>query len=501
MQPKPTLLKTVLIFFCALASLRGGAQPPTDTLRLAQALVARGELQGAESLLAHYHRTNRQPYTYQLHAQLLYWLQQPQKSLTLYEEGLRIFPSAHFLRFDYGRVLFETGRHQQAEAALASYLLADSLHAEASILLAYLQLWKGEVEAARQGIARLQQRYGQNDAVNALATYARNYYADRLEGGVSFLSDDQPLQGLQGELSYTALRSSFLSPTLSLRANRFSPTPGRTAWLRGANSFSFAQGKTRLTTELGYFTAEGAGGSLTGSLTLVQQLTPALRLRLATEKLPYQFTLSSIQRPFLYRLHSGSLWFENKKALVSGGANLQAFPDGNRVVTGHAWGLYSLLRPGPFQLMLGYGFSIANAERSSFAPVKSLPELVQSQGANTPVQGQYEGYFTPLNQQVHSLLASLQLKTGSLLTLRANLSYGISAAADNPVLFLERRNGNNYVVQPYRYRQGYTPVEGGLTADLTPGGRVAVQAAYRYARLFFYTRQEGSLRLTYRLSE
>ena len=486
----------LLVSICFVQTLQ--AQLP-DTLQLAQGLVEKKEFFQAERLLHAYHLKSGSAHSYQLHAHLLYWLQKPEHSMVRFELGLAKFPEAKFLELDYGRMLYELGHLKSAEDHLNKYLASDSLHLESNMITTYLQFWKGDASKGWERIQFLKNNYASNEEVRKLENYAKNYYTDFITSGYKFTDDDQPLQNQQLEISYNAFRSRFFTPSVKARGNFYAQPSLKSIWLQAANTFTFNYSDTKITTEAGVFSSSNSAAGFTGSLKLKQKLTKAISINLFTERRPYQYTVSSIQKPFLYNLQGGHVNVENKIIQSSLGMEFHQFDDDNKITNAFAWGLVSLVKNRSLSFMAGYGYSSANSRHSRFKPGKSLDEIVLSQGSNTQVQGTYQPYFTPLNQKVHSLLSNFSVRLSKASSLKGNISYGFSAKADNPTLFLEKSNANEDFIKEYRYSQSYNPMEGELSFNYSLSGGALLQASYKYSKLFFYTRNEAGLRFIYPL--
>lgn len=479
--------------------VRGLAQSPKDTLQTAQRLLQQNQLSEAEQLLATYHKTARNPYSYQLHAQLLYWTKRSGKALALYEKGIGEFPTATFLQLDYGRTLFQLGKLKKAKEQLEQYLQTEMLHAEAHIMLAYIEAWEGNAKGAQQRISLLQQHYPGNQSVKELAQYYNRYFTNSIDAGYTYLSDDQPLQSNQFRAGYTARHSALFSPFISGSFTQFSEVPNgvNTAWVQAGNLWQLGFGSTKLRTAAGVFVNRQTGSRLTGEVSLRQKLTPALSLDLAAMRQPYQYTISSIQSPFLYNTFSGALQFDRKQISGSAGAEMQSFDDGNKVVTLYAWALYPLIKAERLVLKAGYSYSYAHADQNRFTPAKTVTEAAQTQPAYTLVQGIYVPYFTPTNQQVHALLANIAATIHPKVRIRGSASFGFSAKADNPYLLLENR-GNNFFISRNFYQQAYTPVEVEAGIETAVSAPLSLELTYKYSRLFFYTRHLAGIQLNYR---
>jgi len=493
-------MRAVPFLITILLGVRGFTQPVKDTLETAQSLVQQNQLIEAEKLLEAYHKTAGNPYSYQLHGQLLYWTRQSKKALGLYEKSIAQFPVSTFLRLDYGRTLFQLGKLKQAKEQLERYLQSDSLHAEAHIMLAYMEAWEGNAKAAQKRVNLLKKNYPANSSVKELAHYYNQQFTKSISAAYTYLSDDQPLQSNQFRAGYTAHHSALFSPFISGSFAQFKKVPEgvSTAWVQAGNLWQFGFGSAKIRTAAGVFANRQTGSLVTGELSLRQKLSGALSIDLAAVRQPYQYTLSSVENPFLYNAFSGALQFDRKHVLGTAGAEVQSFNDGNKIATVYAWALFPLIKLDQFTLKAGYSYSYSNADRTSFAPAKTVAEAAQTQNLYTQIQGFYAPYFTPINQQVHALLVNIGARIHPNFRIQGSASFGFSASADNPYFLLEKR-GNNFLISRNFYQQAYTPVDVEIGMETALSSPLSLQLKYKYSRLFFYTRNLASAQLNYRL--
>jgi hypothetical protein len=492
-------MKAVSFLVGVLICLQSMAQADNDTLKVAQQMVQNKELNKAEQILEAYHQSNQNPYTYQLHAQLLYWSQKNQQAAAIYEKGIEAFPDAHFLRLDYGYMLFQLGKLNEAYQQLEKYVQTDSLHAESYIMLAYLELWQGNTKAALQRISLLRKHHGTNDSVRQLVESYNRFYSDVVKAGFSLHADDQPLRSQQFNLDFTMYRSALFAPYIRGAMTQFSEVPGRinTSWVQAGNLWQFGFGATKIRTGGGVFMNRITGNQVTGEISLRQKLNAALNLELAAVRLPYQFTVSSIMAPFLHNFYSGALQFERKYLAARAVTELQRFDDGNSILTFYAWSLIPLVKREHFTWKAGYSFGYSNAKQSSFTATKTANAAAQSQDLYTQVQGLYVPYFTPTNQQVHAFLLNIAANIHRSFRIQGSSSFGFYANADNPYLLLEK-SGNTFFISRNFYQQAYTPIEAELNVETALSSPLSLQLKYMYSRLFFYTRNQASLQLNYR---
>jgi hypothetical protein len=489
----------ILILLCLTCSLFARSQSK-DSLLIAQQLVNNKKFHEAVKLLDAYRLTNSDPFALQLQAQLYYWLKENERAFSLYKEGRRSFPDFLPLHLDYARVLFETGQLKEAESEYRSYLVSDPANAEARINLIYLFLWKGNISHARSQVEELDKLYPDSKAVHNLKKYINDNYAAHIQLNYDRLSDDQPLQANQYSMQARLPLSALFSPHVKTDYNRFIVgNPNSTLWIRGGNSFRLGFSNTVILLEGGYFVNNKDLQEYTAVLKLDQRLSSSFRMTVSSSRLPYQYTMASIERPFLYNLHAAALEFNRNNSSGRAGMEVQQFEDNNAVTTIYGWGLFPLVRKPAFSFHAGYGISFANSTNSRLRSEKPLNDIINTQPLNSQVQGVYDPYFTPLNQVVNSLLLSSQVVVANSISVSVKGSFGLLASADNPVLILERRN-NTYSLTRSFYRQQYNPMEIDARLDIDMGKGFSFLTKYNYSNLFFYSRHIGGLSILYRFS-
>jgi hypothetical protein len=473
-----------------------------DTIEQAKTLAYSGHFQEASELLEEYGRTNINIHSLQLHAQVLYWMQDYQGASRIYQRALLAFPDELILLLGYGRFLYELGELERSAALLGEYLQRDSLDAEANLLLASIDYYRGRIQPAKTRLHHLLSRYPDNPAaVNLLEEIQRNT-APYLQLNTSLATDDQPLQAYSLSLAGGAYRSRFFHPNLQFLTNQFSLEDAATSswWLAAGNQFQFYRLGLSLVASGGIFQGYPPTGAIkaTGQAALTQKILPYLKLELQAARKPYQHTLASVRTSFLHHHYRAGLALDIAQHWLGSAAyELNTFEDGNNVSTAYMWLLAPVLKRAPILLRAGYSYSYATSSQSNFLALQSLEEIIANYQPEQAIAGSYGLYFTPLRQTNHLLLIALQSEPIRGLLLAARSSISIRAEADNPYLFLSQKaSGALYVAQestPIRY----TPFELELRAGLALSSQIQLNGSYLFSRLFFYSRHLASLQMTY----
>src|SRR5688572_4362736 len=166
-----------------------------DTLTLARMCAYSNYFQEADYLLTKYNAAHADIHGLGLQAQVLYWMQAFDRSVSIYDKAIRMYPEPSPLYLDYARVLYGLHRLQTAESLLKTYRLIDSSNVEADIMMAYIHLWNGQFEMAGKRANHLLKQYPERAEAKDILRKITNYSAPYYITGIEFLSDDQPLKG------------------------------------------------------------------------------------------------------------------------------------------------------------------------------------------------------------------------------------------------------------------------------------------------------------------
>ena len=185
-----------------------------DTISYARTKAYEKNFDESNKLLTQFNLHHTDSNALRLQAQVLYWMKNFYEAILVYEKTLSLFPAIVVVKLDYGRVLFELGNYSKAKPLLEDFVLTDTNHAEANILLSYIDLWSGRINAAKKRALFLQKTYPGNkesaDILNTIASYTAPYFEVM---PVAF-SDDQPLKGFAINMEGGKYFSGFLSPTI-----------------------------------------------------------------------------------------------------------------------------------------------------------------------------------------------------------------------------------------------------------------------------------------------
>ncbi|WP_324675501.1 tetratricopeptide repeat protein [Hymenobacter sp. GOD-10R] len=495
---------TLLFAFFLAQRLQAQSSSPADTVEYARAKATTKDFAAADRLLISYNARHLDVNGLRLHAQVLYWNKAYERANEVHRRAITSFPDLAVLKLDYGRFLYELGKHRQAQAVLEGYLAHDSLQAEANLLVARICYQEGHLAAAENRAAFMLKHYPGNADATALLTELHQAQAPYLRLSSRYAAADQPLKALNDELESTWYRSWLLAPSLRVQFTHFNlPELARNSiWLQAGNTIRLNQSGLTLNLQGGVFRAQLGSGAWrpTGSVLLTQKVASYLYLDFNAEHRPYQRTLASVRSTTTVmqnvegaaiRLNKSDRWLG--KAVYE----CQTFADDNTVQTAYAWLLAPLLTTKLATLQGGYALSYATTKRSTYVPVKTLDEIV---AANSPVAGYYAPYFSPKNQVVNSLLGSFKIKPPWKVTFSGQASVGVLAKADNPYLFLNKSASNELYVERGFLRTSYHPLDLQVVCQVKISPALSLAADYSYRKLFFFTAQQAGLQLSYHVA-
>ena len=127
-----------------------------------------------------------------LHAQVLYWMKNFDRSIKVYDQTISLFPNVSAVKLDYGRVMFEMGKHTKAQDLLTDHLIDDSLNIEANTMMAYLNMWSGHQKKAIKRANMVLKQFPDNKEALDILNEINIITAPYVSAGTNFQSDYQP---------------------------------------------------------------------------------------------------------------------------------------------------------------------------------------------------------------------------------------------------------------------------------------------------------------------
>lgn len=144
------MMKLSILFFLFFLMLKSQSQTNevVDTIEVARTQANAKNLAEANRLLTLFTANKNDVNAFRLHAHVLYWMKDFRGSQDVFKKTLSIFPNEQVVKLDYGRVLYELGKLNQAKPLLDDYKLYDTDNPRVNILLAYINYRRGHIKTA-----------------------------------------------------------------------------------------------------------------------------------------------------------------------------------------------------------------------------------------------------------------------------------------------------------------------------------------------------------------
>ncbi len=476
----------MILFFISFSSV---AQVQ-DTLQYAREKAHSKDFSEANRILTIYNANNSDVYGLWLQAQIANWMGDFKRSKDLYNRAMIMSPNLLDLELDYGRGLFKSGDLKSSEEILGAYLQKDLNNPEAILMLAYIDYWNGLTVKAKDSAQQVLAENPENEMALEILDEINIATAPYISISTAFGSDDQPLNVNDYTLTAGKYHSRFLSPFIKFGYRDFTLRDNnlQSLFLEAGNTMSFGLAGPVINLTAGIFKPDNNTDlkEFTWRAGISQKLLKNLALEVNTARIPYQFTLASLDDPLMQQLNSIGLSLNHPQSILGKVAyERQTFPDDNSIHTAYAYLLKSLINSKTFRFDLGYSFSYAHSDQNTFRPAE---ENIFRPGLNimNEVNGIYDPYFSPQNQMVNAALGSIKILPTEVFEIKLRTSCGVYAKADNPVLQTPEAPGNTATGNTSFYEQTYTPVE--MFAEITAkiSRQLYIKAEYQYSKLFFY---------------
>lgn len=470
----------------------------TDTVEVARNLSNQKKFQEAADLLKQYETRNlKNINAVRLHAQVLYWMKDFDGALYLLAHAMEINPNP-YLQFDYGRMLFELNRLDEAEKIMEDYLTKDAQNVEALNTLGTIAYWKGEPTKAKTYFNKVLKKYPTNEQALKFIVEINDSNRPYINLSGGYGSDTQPLSLVTGQIEIGWYQSKYFAPKLSLQSINYTENNSQSFYgVQLGNKFSLIALKLDIIISGGIYKSpvENANG-WTGKVELNKKLSSVFSLSASAQHQPYFYTLSSLQKEVTFDNYGLALVLNKPNGLMGWvGYNLQQFMDQNRISSYGAWLLLPPIKFSDFKFALGYSFNYANADQDYFIATTPLIKAIITK----TVDGVYDPYFTPINQIENSVLANLQFKTNEVLSFSLNSRFGFYAIADRPGYVLNSGVRNQPSITKAFNSEKFTPVEINAAINFKVSKKTTLHGNYSYLETYFYNNNLASLGLNIKL--
>lgn len=495
--------KYFLPFIFLLMFNKLSANNGMDALDTARYYINNKQLNKAESILKKYH--NNYPNEVngvRLYAQVAYWLNDLPTAYNLFETYLAntTNPYQPELVLDYSRMLFEQYQLPKAKKLLLKYTKNDTTNVEANNMMGTILYWQGNADGAMAYFNKVLKQYPTNDWAKRYAAEIDEAIAPYLQFQSGYTDDTQPLSVTDFGLEFgfgESLRNK-MKLGVDVQAFNLDGSHKNAYDFYAGDTYSFPRTKTTVAVNAGiYKTIAKDTTRFTSSITLSQQLVKHVSLALEAGRLPYTYTIKGTQAATMENRYQASLAYDNPKGFSGKvGYIYDLFNDDNNIQTAYLWALSPAVKASIFSFKVGYAYNYSNAMHSRYASTETIAEIISKYAITTYINGVYSPYFTPNNQQVHSVLATVSVNLSKKLSIGVNSSTGVNATGKNPYLYLIKSGSTDTLGTSFS-QTNFTPVKINGNIDYSISKQLGLQLIYTYFKTFFYTSNAINLSLKY----
>lgn len=467
----------VLALPCSAVSQAGHVQ---STVAEAERLRNVGDFAAAARLLEAHHATHPEDTEgTRLLAETLYWMGDRSRARGIYAAAVERDPAALTIRFDFARMLAETGHWREARTVLEPLRHHADWRGESAALLGTLAYWDGDLRHAvrlfREALAatpnHAEARRQLSEIRMASATWVTvgggYWYDDQpLKRGLAtveagwFLTPLTPVAVRVDGRRYSVDSLNVTTPMADLEISHYIP-PARLQ-LRAGGGIVHRSPDAGVTDRVGLFEA---------GLRLPRGVTPSVRI----ERSSYFHTTASLATPVTFTGLSAGVKWDHRGWMAEAEHRRRRYFDDNQGWTAYAWLLAPIVRGSHATLQAGYAFAVSDTDEVRFSPA-----------------GRYDPYHTPLAQRTHSALAAARWAGLRGHSFGVTVSGGLRATETAPFLTGDPLAPVGFGERSFRP----ATVRGGLVVPLTAS--LSLTANGEAGQGSYYTWRTASAAVTYR---
>lgn len=470
-----------------------------STLNTAKKMIAEGEKSDACKLLKSYSKYTDDGWALWLLGSVSSDLHRHRLSHKAYKQAIRLFPSNDMLLYDYAQKLVADGKVNNALRVLDE-IGNDSVLAYKNIMLqAQIALWKDDVDCAEEILRDYSQQLAEDEELVKM----RNAIARKKQCSVSLNSslttDGQPMTTLQNMASIAKLMNNYVNPGFSIGqmhvdADSIQFDAGN---LGLQNSFYHAKSDIRGTAGLQLNNYNGSEFLLTGTMKISKNLWDRVKFEFSADRDRYLYTVGSLNEMVYTNAMRESVSYHNERLLVNFSNTDMRFNDANTQSSQALWALATVIKHSLFECKIGGAISASNASFDTYRSNQTVGDILSyynsedyEYGKSPEIGGSYRAYYSPQNETVKSIMASLILRPASKLTVNAFGSYGLEASADVPYLYLGYDGGDKLAIVKEYAETGFSPVhlKGNISWSLQEGCNLSVSYAYSSPNVFYQSK-------------
>lgn len=491
-----------LLFILASRFVVAQSVNSKDTIETARKLAYGKKYVDAVSLLSAYETKHpAEINSVRLHVQILYWMKEYKAVSDVCETYLKNNPKQYCLKLDYGRILFESKKYDKAKAVISDYLKTDGGNVEAKNMLGTIAYWQGQPNTAILYFEDVLHQYPTNEWALRLIKEINQSTAPYVLLNSSYTNDTQPMSFINSSVESGWYRSSLLFPKISLQQQHFN-TDGETKnslLFQAGNTFSFSKIKTDIILSAGLFKSPADNKTnAIGSIGINKKLFNSISLSVIESRTPYLNTISSLRTNVMQNTTSAFISYDKSKGWKGKAEyTFQQFNDDNNIQSAYGWILSPSVKFSKIEIAIGYAYNYSDTKDSRFIAVKTLNEITAAYSSTAQITGEYNPYFTPQNQQIHSILGNVIFSPFKSLSFSVNAKIGFYAVADNPYLFLDKNTTNELVINRDFVSEKYFPMEIKGKINYTLSKKMVLEADYVYLQTFYFNSNTINLGFKY----
>ncbi|MBL0049911.1 MAG: hypothetical protein IPP32_17650 [Bacteroidetes bacterium] len=419
------MARTLWITLISLFFFSNNLLAQLDTTETARQLSYIHKYAEADALLTAFEKTHPNDINaVRLHAQILYWMKDYSAALNLCSSYLKNNPEWHFLKLDYARMLYELQQWKKAKVVLIEYQVAGNSNIEAKNMLATIAYWQGKTKTSEKLFNAVLNYYPTNEWAKNYLNEIKNAKAPYAKLTSCYSSDTQPMSALHAGIETGVYRSHLLAPKFTMEWQKAdsgnSSATGYSSEI--SNKFFFSGIKTEIQLSAGIVTPLATNSIHgIGTIEVKNQFHKNFSISLCVARKNYQYTLSNFSTAIMYTDYAATIsFFKEKIGSGKTAYTFQQFDDNNSVQQYYAWLLSPALRLSKFEFYLGYNFNYSSSQYNRYNLTTTPLQAIVQFDESGKIPAAYSPYFTPQNQQIHSLLANVIFTTGKKTSIALN---------------------------------------------------------------------------------
>lgn len=464
-----------------------------DTLSIVKHLDAEGKTRQALRLMENYYPAHQEDFfATWIYAQVAFRAERYRLSSQLYEKAIRKHPDDYILELDYAKSLVYAGSFKRASERLNRITETDISAPEPWLYLSMIENWRGE---PRKALGMLDNLIKNAPGYVPAQKLREEILLDRapwLALNGLYSSDDQPLQLVVPDLRGGWYRSHLLGLDIQMTFP-FSPLDSGTFWsfgLNAGNRFHFSKPNLNLYLNVGFFHhATLNTTNWTGAFKLEKIFFRKMPVWFEATRKPFLSTEGSFRQPVIENHYTLAVAWDDPDSWNGRlSAERSTFStDNNRVTAFCGWLFVPAIKLGPVKLHFGYGYNYSDAKESRYVSKEPLDVLIAKWDTGMVIEGVYDPYFTPNNQQIHSLLGTIELQAAQNLSFAVKANYGIYGTTLYPYLFFDSNSTDSLFINRAFTKETFHPWNLGARINWAIGRTFELSADYSYNSTLYYT--------------